>query len=80
MPEEGEEGRPSSGLDRGGAGAGPRGPRQVVSGSFGSFEGSVGRFDERGYRLGQDGGGGSGNGRGLRDGEIGEEGKRVGEW
>ncbi|QRD03504.1 hypothetical protein JI435_102830 [Parastagonospora nodorum SN15] len=27
--------------------------RRVVSGSFGSFEGGVGRFDERKYRLGQ---------------------------
>lgn len=26
--------------------------RRVVSGSFGSFEGGVGRFDERAYRLG----------------------------
>ncbi|KNG52538.1 hypothetical protein DDE82_007155 [Stemphylium lycopersici] len=42
--EEADNGQPSTWVQR---------PRRVVSGSFGSFEGGrVGRFDERGYRLG----------------------------
>ncbi|KAL6702841.1 hypothetical protein ACN47E_000868 [Coniothyrium glycines] len=74
----GAHNRPLAGLPsrgRAGRAAGKGRGRVIVSGSFGSFDGAVGRFDERAYRMGpgalkRAGGGGEEKEKGEGEGDV----------